>query len=204
MTTHIEREHPNVSNSILFEKPKIENVNTNNNNRTLLVGHSFSGKTSLLLKVLYRIPERDIYISNKSPPEQCSNAKTTIKEIGEETKLLKEYESAIVIFDDILGSGKSKYKDQFFVRGRHNNLCSYFLSQSFFDLPKRTIRENSNNIILFNQTIKVIDYIYGDVGGYDTVFDDLKQLSRETWKEKYNYFGIDRSKKEIREDALFE
>ena len=50
LTTHIEREQGNGSNSIMLEKPKTFNVNTNNNNRTLLVGPSFSGKTYLMLK----------------------------------------------------------------------------------------------------------------------------------------------------------
>ena len=43
--THIEREHENEYNSSMLEKPKFLNVNINNNNRTLLVGYSFSGKT---------------------------------------------------------------------------------------------------------------------------------------------------------------
>ena len=59
----------------------IENVNTpqqsnfENNNRTLLVGPSFSGKTYLMLKILSRILDRDIYIITKSPPEQYTNSK---------------------------------------------------------------------------------------------------------------------------------
>ena len=42
----------------------------------------------------------------------------------------------------------SRIIDQFFIRGRHNNLDIYFLSQSYFDLPKRTIRTN-NKLIFF-------------------------------------------------------
>ena len=51
LTTHIDREHRIESNSIVLEKPKIENGNNINNNRTLLVGASFSGKTYLMLKI---------------------------------------------------------------------------------------------------------------------------------------------------------
>ena len=56
------------------QQPIIENGN-NNNNRTLLVGPSFSGKTYLMLKILSRISDRDIYIITKSPPEQYTNSK---------------------------------------------------------------------------------------------------------------------------------
>ena len=142
----------------LIQQPKIEN--DNNNDRTILVGPIFSGKVYLMLKILSRIPDRDIYIITKSPPEQYNNSKIKIKEISDEIKPLNEYENGIIVFDDILGSSKSKFIDQFFIRGRHNNLDIYYLSQSYFDLPKRTIRNNSNKIILFNQTLKDIEHIY--------------------------------------------
>ena len=123
----------------------IENVNTpqqskvENNNRTLLVGTSFSGKTYLMLKILPRITDRDIYVITKSSSEQYTNSKIKIKEISNEIKPLNEYENGIIVFDDVLGSSNSRDIDQSFIRGRHNNLDIYYLSQSYFDLPKRTI-----------------------------------------------------------------
>ena len=177
------------------QQPIIENGNNNNNNRTLLVGPSFSGKTYLMLKILSRISDRDIYIITKSPPEQYTNSKIKIKEISDEIKPLNEYENGIIVFDDILGSSNSKFMDQFFNRGRHNNLDIYYLSQSYFDLLKRTIRNNSNKIILFNQTLKDIEHIYRDVAGYDMSYDEFKELCRKSWEEDYNYLCIDRSKK---------
>ena len=173
---------------------KIENGN-NNNNRTLLIGPSFSGKTYLMLKILSRISDRDVYIITKSPPGQYTNSKIKIKEISDKIKPLNEYENGIIVFDDILGSSNSRFIDQFFIRGRHNNLDIYYLSQSYFDLPKRTIRNNSNKIILFNQTLKYIEHIYRDVAGYDMNYDEFKDLCRKSWDEDYNYLYIDRSKK---------
>ena len=119
------------------ERKDVDSVN--NNNRTLLVGPSFSGKTYLMLKILSRIPDRDIYIITKSPPEQYSNSKIKIKEISDEIEPLNEYENCVIVFDDILGSSNSEYIDQYFTRGRHNNWEIYYLSQSYFDLPKRTM-----------------------------------------------------------------
>ena len=142
----------------LIQQPK--NENDNNNNRKLLVGPSFSGKTYLMLKILSRIPDQDNYIITKSPPEQYTNSKIKIKEISDEIKPLNEYENGIIVFDDILGSSNSRFIDQFFIRGRHNNLDIYYLSQSYFDLPKRTIKNNCNKILLFNQTLKDIEHIY--------------------------------------------
>ena len=148
-----------------------------------------------MLKFLSRISDRDIYIITKSPPEQFSNSKIKIKEISDEIKPLNEYENGIIVFDDILGSSNSRFIDQFFMRGRHNNLDIYYISQSYFDLPKRTIRNNSNKIILFNQTLKDIEHFYRDVAGYDMNYDEFKELCRKSWEEDYNYLYIDRSEK---------
>ena len=86
------------------QQPKIENGNNNKNNRTLLVGPSFLGKTYFMLKILSQIPDRDVYIITKSPPEQYSNSKIKNKEISNEIKPLNEYENGIIVFDDILDS----------------------------------------------------------------------------------------------------
>ena len=101
-----------------------------------MVGPSFSGKTYLTVKNLSRKPNRDTYIITKSPPEQYSNSKIKNKEISDEIKPLSEDEIGIIVFDDILGSSNSKPLDQFFISGRHSDLDIYYLSQSYFDLPK--------------------------------------------------------------------
>ena len=151
-----------------------------------------------MLKTVSRIPNRDIYIITKSPPEQYTNSKMKIKEISDEIKPLKEYENGIIVFDNNLASSNSRFIDQFLIRGRHNNLDIYYLSQSYFDLPKRTIRNNSNKILLFNQTLKDIEHIYRDVSGYDMSYNEFKELCRKSWDEDYNYLCIDRFKKRTR------
>ena len=103
--------------TVSHQQLKIVNGKNNNNNRTLLVGPSFSGKTLLMLKTLSRIPDRHIYIITKSPPEQCTNFKNKIEEVSDEIKPLKEYENGIIVFDDFLGSSNSRFIDQLFIRG---------------------------------------------------------------------------------------
>ena len=139
-----------------------------------------------MVKILSRIPNRDTFIITKSPPEQYSITKIKIKEIGDEIKPLNEYEGGIIVSDDILGSSNSRFIDQFFIRERHNFLDIYYLSQSYFDLPKRTIRSKSKKIILFNRTLKDFEHIYRDVAGYDMNYDEFKELCRKSWEEDYN------------------
>ena len=70
-------------------------------------------------------------------------------------------------------------------------------------MPKRTIRNNSIKIILFNQTLRDIEHIYRDVAGYDMNYDEFKDLCRKSWEEDYNFIYIDRPKKEIKENIGF-
>ena len=158
-----------------------------------------------MLKILSRIPhDRVIYTITKSPPEQYSNSEIKIKGEGEEKKHLNENENAIRVFDDTLGSSNSRDFDHFFKRDRHKKLDIYYLSQLYFDFPKRTIRNKSNKNILFNRTVKDIENIYRDVGGYDMKFCEFKELCRKSWEEDYDLFCIGKSeKKEIKEDTAF-
>ena len=123
LTADTKREHAVFINSIHCMPPQnkyISNVleKPNINNRTLLVGPFFSGKTYLMLKILSRKPHRDNYIITKSPPEQHSISKINAKEKGEGLKPLNEYKNAIIVSDGILGTSNSKYIDQFFIGER--------------------------------------------------------------------------------------
>ena len=151
-----------------------------------------------MLKIVSRITlDQNIYIFTQSLLEQYSISNFKNKEIREEIKPLIEYENAIIVSDEILGSSNSRDIDQFFTRGRHNDLDTYYLSQPCFDLPKGTIRTNSNKTSLFNQTLKDIENIDRDVDGYDMSYDEFKQLCRKAWDEDYNSPCIDRSKKRV-------
>ena len=140
--------------------------------------------------------DREVYIKTKSPLEQNSIYETEMKEIGEDFKPLNEYENSVIVFDDILGLSNYKYLHQFFIRGRHNSLDLSYLSQSCFDLPKRTIRNNSHRILLFNQTLKEIEKKPEDVRRYNMSYDEYKQLCKKTQKNDYISLYIDRSKKD--------
>ena len=165
-------------------------------NRTLIVGPSFCGKTHLLLNKLQLIrldnPEQKICIITRSP-EQYN--KIEIEDVSVEEDLgdksIQDFQNCCVVFDDMLDSNQ-KLIDPFFTRGRHNDLDVYYLSQSYFDLPKRTIRNNTNIIILFRQTLKDVEHIYRDIAGFDMSNDEFKSLCREAWRDPYNYLLINR------------
>ena len=94
-------------------------------------------------------PDRDFFISTKSP-QQYFNSKIKIKDIREKRKPQSDSEKAIIVSDDFLGLSNSKSIDLFFIRRRHDKLDFYYLSQSYFDVPKRTLRDFNNKKLLPN------------------------------------------------------
>ena len=83
----------------------------------------------------------------------------------------------------------------FITRGRLNNIDIYYISQSYFHLPKNTIRNNSNIIFLFKQTLGDIILLFLDIAGLDMNLYEWKQLCRKAWENDYDYLQIDRCAK---------
>ena len=175
----------------------VDNVNNPNNNivskfenhRHVIIGPSNVGKTYYMLKVLEKIGnKRPIHIITRSP-NQYPNHKTS-----NEIKPINKYKGSIVIFDDMLGAKNSSQIDEFFTRGRHEDLDVYYISQSYFALPRQSIRNNSDRLILFKQTLRDVQSMYHDIGAFDMIYDEFKEMCRVAWSEKFNYLCIDMTK----------
>ena len=174
------------------------NSGVNETNRTLIVGPSFCGKTHLLLNKLRLIrledPEKQIRIITRSP-EQYEDVKLDLElgdiEVEENVGDLEEYRGCCVVFDDMLDSNQ-KLIDPFFTRGRHKSCDVYYLCQSYFDAQKKTVRNDSNIILLFQQTLKDVEHIHRDISGFDMSYEEFKSLCREARNEKFNYLLINR------------
>ena len=137
-------------------------VNSVNNNRTILIGFSNCGKTYLMKYFLHQKQE-PIFIITKSL-NQYRNIKA---QTSDEIQPLIEYENSTVVFDDMLLPKQESNIDLFLTRGRHNNIDIYYISRSYFHLPKNAIRNNSNTIILFKQTLRDIILLFHDIAGLD-------------------------------------
>ena len=140
-------------------------------------------------------PEKQIRIITRSPEQyeeiDIGGASPGI-EVEENVGDLEEYRGCCVVFDDMLHSNQ-KLIDPFFTRGRHKLCDVYYLCQGNFDAPKKTVRNNSNIIILFQQTLKDVEHIHRDIAGFDISYGEFKRLCSEAWNEKFNYLLINRS-----------
>ena len=94
----------------------------------------------------------------------------------------------------MLGAQNSSQKSDFYTRGRHEDLEVYYFSQSYFSLPRQTIRNISDIIILFKQTLRDVQCMYYDIGAYDMKYDEFKEMCHKAWSEKFNYLCIDLTK----------
>ena len=175
------------------QQPDIENVNKKvskfENHRHVVIGPSNVGKTYYMIKVLEKIGnQRPIHIITRSP-NQYPNYKT-----NNEIKPINKYKGSVVIFDDMLGAKNSSQIDEFFTRGRHEDLDVYYISQSYFALPRQSIRNNSDRLILFKQTLRDVQSMYYDIGAYDMNYAEFKEMCHKAWNEEYNYLCIDMTK----------
>ena len=99
--------------------------------------------------------------------------------IPDPTNLNKNEKNLLILDDCILG--KQRKAEAYYTRGRHNNCDTFYISQNYFLLPRQTIRENSNLIILFPQDIKNLNHIHADHCGNDMPLDEFKKFCSSVW-----------------------
>ena len=71
----------------------------------------------------------------------------------------------------------------------------YYISQGYFALPRQSIRNDSERIILFKPLLRDVQSMYHDIGAFDMIYDEFKEMCRVAWSEKFNYLYIDMTKK---------
>ena len=94
----------------------------------------------------------------------------------------------------MLRARNSSQIDENFTRGRHEDLDVYYLSQNYFGLPRQSIRNNSDRLILFKQTLRNDQSMYYYIGAFDMIYDEFKEVCRVAWSEKFNYVCINMTK----------
>ena len=142
-----------------------------------------------MLQTLGKISnKRPIHIKTRSPNQY------PIYKTSNEIKPINKYKASVVIFDDMLGARNSSQIDEFFTGGGQEDLDVYYISQSYFGLPRQSIRNNSDRLKLFKQTLRDVRSMYYDIGAVDMIYDEVKEMCRVAWTEKFNYVCIDMTK----------
>ena len=95
----------------------------------------------------------------------------------------------LLLLDDCF-LGKQNKAEAYYTRGRHNNRDTLYIAQNYFRLPRHTIRENSNFIILFRQEDKNLAHIHADHCADDMTLQEFKQRNN-VWKHDHKFVTID-------------
>ena len=96
----------------------------------------------------------------------------------------------LLLLDDCF-LGKQNKAEAYYTRGRHNNCDTIYTAQNYFRLPRHTIRENSNFIILFPQDTKKLTHIHADHCAGDIPLLEFKQFCHRIWSEDHKCVTID-------------
>lgn len=176
------------------------------NIRGLIVGPSNCGKTNAmitLLKSANGLHFENIYIYSKSlyqpKYEYLRKVMTLIKGMGYHTfsnnsDVIPPEDSkpnSVFIFDDV-ACGKQDNIRSYFCMGRHNNVDSFYLCQTYAHIPKHLIRDNANFIIVFRQDDQNLKHIYNDHVNSDMTFKEFRSMCHICWKEKFGFLTIDK------------
>lgn len=174
--------------------------------RCIISGPSNSGKTNALLNLLFDpngLVFENIYVFSKSlyQPKYQFLVKTLPKEIAyfaydENEQILNPSDAkpnSIIIFDDISCEKHNNIRN-YFSMGRHKNIDTFYLGQSYSRIPKQLIRDNCNFIILFKQDDMNLRHVYSDHVNTDMSFERFKDLCGHVWRESHGFVVIDKTR----------
>lgn len=177
-----------------------------NSVRCIVSGPSSSGKTNTVLNLLTHengLRFSNVYVFSKSlnqPKYQLlEKILTDVKEVHYfkfnadesimEPSQAKPY--SIFIFDDVACESHEKIKS-YFTMGRHNNIDSIYIGQTYSRIPKQLIRDNVNLLVIFKQDDTNLKHIYNDHVGADMSFKQFKDLCGKAWAENYGNLVINK------------
>lgn len=174
--------------------------------RCIIAGPSNSGKTNALFNLLFDpngLVFENIYVFSKSlyQPKYKFLSKALPKEIDyfayNENELILNPSDAkpnsIMIFDDISCEKHDNIRS-YFSMGRHKNIDTFYLGQSYSRIPKQLIRDNCNLIILFRQDDMNLRHVYSDHVNTDMSFDKFKELCAYAWRDRHGFIVIDKTR----------
>lgn len=176
--------------------------------RALVVGPSSCGKTNAMLSLLLApngLTFGNIYIYSKSlhqpKYEFLSSLISPMKEIGFYTfsnncdviDPSKAKSNSVFIFDDIACDKQNNVRS-YFCMGRHRDIDSFYLCQTYTHIPKHLIRDNTNFLIVFKQDDLNLKHIYSDHVNTDMSFEDFREACAMCWQDDYGFLVVDKDR----------
>lgn len=174
--------------------------------RALVVGPSNCGKTNAMLSLLLAsngLTFANIYIYSKSlhqpKYEFLSKLISPMKEIGFYTfsnncdviDPCEAKSNSVFIFDDIACDKQNNVRS-YFCMGRHRDIDSFYLCQTYTHIPKHLIRDNANFLMVFKQDDLNLKHIYNDHVNTDMSFEAFREACATCWQDDYGFLVVDK------------
>lgn len=165
--------------------------------RCIICGPSNCGKTNLMFNLIFDengVKFKNLYIFSKSlnQPKYKFLARVMkgVPEIGyfafNENERVSDPNKArpnsIMIFDDVACERQNNIR-RYFTMGRHNNLDTFYLAQTYSRIPKQLVRDNANLLVVFKQDDLNLRHIYNDHVNMDMTFTKFRNLCAKAWQE---------------------
>ena len=108
----------------------------------------------------------------------------------------------LLVLDDVMLGPQNK-AEAYYTRGRHNNVDTIYIAQNYFRLPRQTVRENANLMMLFNQDAKNLNHIYQD-HCTDIPFSEFNKFCNDVWRRgEHNFVTINLSPQRSAQDGKY-
>ena len=65
------------------------------------------------------------------------------------------------------------------------------------------MRKESDNLILFKQTLRDDQSMYYDITAFDMKYDEIKEMCHKAWSERFNYLCTDMPKNKNKVNIVF-
>ena len=135
------------------------------NLRGMVIGKSGCGETTAIFNLLLQhgwLDYNHLYVFGKSLHQQqykvlriridAGSSKQQISDLFKE-RIYHPTQKNLLLLDDCF-PGKLNKAEAYYIRDRHNNCDTIYIGQNYFRLPRHTIRDNSNFIIMFPQDVE--------------------------------------------------
>lgn len=173
--------------------------------RCIIAGPSNVGKTTAMVNLLTdenglrfehiylytKTPDQPKYIMLKKVMEGVDGAQMHVYTDGDHVPPPEQVQTnSVFVFDDVAFE-KQRNIAEYFCRGRHNGIDSFYLTQTYVKAPKHGIRDNASMIVLYKQDETNVRHVYQEHCQSDMTFADFKSMCSQCWNtDRYSFLTI--------------